>query len=61
MATRKKTRTLWQSIIRVTVGLLTLLSVGIIWLFAGVFSFPFWKFLMGILAGIIIRYVYEKN
>jgi putative flippase GtrA len=61
MATRKKTRTLWQSIIRVTVGLLTLLSVGLLWIFAGIFSFPFWKFLMGILAGIIIRYIYEKD
>lgn len=37
-------------IIMVTIG------VMILWSFAGLFSFPFWKFLMGIAAGVLIKY-----
>jgi len=61
MARNKKTRSLWQSIkhyTRVTLfTILLIIGVAILWSFAGLFSFPFWKFLMGIAAGFLIKYV----
>jgi len=47
--------------VNTVVVLLTLICVGMIWLFAGIFSFPFWKFLMGILAGFIIKFVMDSR
>jgi hypothetical protein len=61
MANHKKTRTFWQSIIYYTVIALTLLGVSIIWSFAGIFNFPFWKFLMGMIAGFLVTYIYLKQ
>lgn len=57
----KKNRTLWEKVKRytivtlVTIGLL--LCVAIMWSFSGMFDFPFWKFLMGIITGVIIKHI----
>ena len=64
MATRK-TRTVWQSIkhylVITFITVLTSLSVIMIYIFAGLFDFQIWHFLMGILAGIIIKVAIDKK
>lgn len=58
---KKKTGSLLGSIKQYTktafLVIMIIIGVFILWSFAGLFSFPLWKFLMGIAAGILIKYV----
>lgn len=58
---KKKTGSLWESIkhyAKITLlTIMVIIGVFILWSFAGLFSFPFWKFLMGIAAGVLIKYM----
>lgn len=65
MAQRKKTRTLWQGIkyytVETFIAVCTLFCIGIVWTFSGMFNIAVWKFLMGIIAGIVIMMIYGKR